>query len=307
MASWLQINNSRHMKLKITVPNKKKTIAFLAFAFILLVGTVQAQDGEQLFQQCKACHTIGMGKLLGPDLLDVSKRRDASWLKSFIKSSQTMIKAGDVDAVGIYEEYNKLMMMDYNLSDPEIEAIIKYVDSFSEGELSDEGAPLTASDSLVAAQAAEYLASIDTKENREKGKALFEGKRKFKNGGASCISCHHVNTSESVQGGLLAIDLTKSFSRNGGLTGIKGIIEFPPFPAMKDAYQHSPLTEEESLKVQVFLMNADINEELSETAITDFMKQGIIGMIVLLVLISLVWFKPKKRSVNYHIIQRQKR
>ncbi len=44
-----------------------------AIIFVFLVNQVLAQDGEQLFQQCKACHTIGQGKLLGPDLLDISK------------------------------------------------------------------------------------------------------------------------------------------------------------------------------------------------------------------------------------------
>ncbi len=286
---------------------KNSSFATFSIMLVFLVNSVQAQNGEQSFQQCKACHTIGQGKLLGPDLLDINKRRDAAWLIDFIKSSQAMIKAGDPEAVAVYEEYNKVMMIDYNLSNPEIEAIIEYIGSFSTSDSEEEGGLKTAADSLAASAAAEYLASIDTEENRKKGKALFEGSRSFKNRGASCISCHHVNTSKSVQGGLLAADLTKSFSRNGGLAGIKGILEFPPYPAMKDAYKHCPLTEEESMQVQVFLMHADKNEGLVKSTISDLIKQGIIGMAILLVVISLVWFKRKKRSVNYHIIQRQRR
>jgi cytochrome c2 len=294
------------MNLKISTPGKIGKIAFLAVVLTFLIGTVKAQDGEQLFQQCKACHSIGQGKLLGPDLLDMSKRHDANWLKNFIKSSQTMVKIGDAEAVAIFEEYNKLVMIDYNLPDADINAIIKYVDSFStDSEGGDETA--SASDSLAAVQAAEYLASIDTEENRVKGKALFEGERNFKNGGASCVSCHHVNTTESFQGGLLAADLTKSFTRNGGLPGIKGILEFPPYPAMKDAYQHAAITEEESIKLQVFLMHADEEDVVAESSLLDLMKQGIIGVVILLVVISLVWFKRKKRSVNYQIIKRQRR
>lgn len=71
----------------------------VTFAMVFLVNSVQAQDGEQLFQQCRACHSIGQGKLLGPDLLDVSKKRDAVWVKDFIKSSQSMIKSGDPEAL----------------------------------------------------------------------------------------------------------------------------------------------------------------------------------------------------------------
>ena len=294
------------MKLRIKIIGKKSTIAILAIALVFLVNTVKAQDGEQLFQQCKACHSIGQGKLLGPDLLDMSKRRDAVWLKNFIKSSQTMIKIGDADAVALFEEYNKLPMLDYNLPDADINAIIKYVDSFSTSD-SEDGGATSAADSLAAVEAAEYLASIDTDENEAKGKALFQGERKFKNGGASCVSCHHVNAADMVQGGLIATDLTKSFSRIGGLPGIKGIIEFPPYPAMKDAYQHAALTEEESVQVQVFLMHADGDDFASASTVLDFVKQGLIGMIILLVAISVVWFKRKKRSVNYEIIKRQRR
>ena len=237
----------------------------------------------------------------------MSKRRDANWLKNFIKSSQTMVKIGDAQAVALFEEYNKLPMLDYNLLDADINAIIKYVDSFSTGDSEEGGAAASSADSLAAVEATEYLASIDTEENRIKGKALFEGERKFRNGGASCVSCHHVNTTESFQGGLLAADLTKSFTRNGGLAGIKGILSFPPYPAMKDAYQHAAITEDESIKLQVFLMHADEEDLVAENSLLDMMKQGVIGVGILLLVISLVWFKRKKRSVNYEIIKRQRR
>ena len=234
-----------------------KRYLITAIVFVFLVNSLQAQDGEQLFQQCKACHTIGEGKLLGPDLLDISKNRDADWVKNFIKSSQSMIKGGDSDAIALFEEFNKLMMIDYPLPEADIDAIVKYIDSFSTP-LAEEDVETSAKDSLAALEKEDYLAYIDTDENEAIGKALFEGTRKFENGGASCISCHHVNADEGVQGGLLAKDLTQSFSQIGGLAGIRGIIEFPPYPAMKDAYAKAALTEEESVQLQVFLMRVKI-------------------------------------------------
>ncbi|MCF6358006.1 MAG: cytochrome c [Draconibacterium sp.] len=294
------------MKIDIGSSNKRKWLVIIGIIVATLIfntNSVSAQDGELLFQQCRACHSIGQGKLLGPDLLDVGKRRDAVWMKNFIKSSQTMVKIGDAQAVELFEEYNKLVMIDYNLPDAEINAIIKYIDSFSTEGTDNGEASSSAADSLAAV----YLATIDTEGNRVRGKEIFMGERNLKNGGTACISCHHVNTSESIQGGLLAIDLTKSFSRNGGLPGIKGILEFPPYPAMKDAYQHAAITEEESIQLQVFLMHADEDNVISESSLFDLVKQGIIGAMILLVIISLVWFKRKKRSVNYDIIQRQRR
>ena len=277
----------------------------LAFVFVFLATSLRAQDGEQLFQPCKACHSIGQGKLRGPDLLDLSRKRDAAWVKSFIKSSQSMIKGGDTDAIAIFEEFNKLIMIDYPLPEADIDAIVKYIDSFS---TPDEEADLeeSAVDSLAAIEGKAYLAHIDTDENEARGKALFEGSRGFKNGGASCISCHHVNADEGVQGGLLAKDLTQSFSKIGGLAGIKGIIDFPPYPAMKDAYAEAPLTEDESVQLQVFLMRADKENSMEASSVNGFLKQGIIGMVVLLLIISLVWLRRKRRSVNFHILQRQR-
>ena len=294
------------MKRYLGIALRKSSTAILAFAIVFFVNSVQAQDGEQLFQQCRACHSIGQGKLLGPDLLDISKKHDATWVKNFIKSSQSMIKRGDPEAKAIFEEFNKLVMIDYPLPDADIEAIIKYIDSFSTPNVED-NAEASALDSLSAVKDSDYLASIDTDENEARGKALFEGSLNFKNGGSSCISCHHVNADEGVQGGLLAKDLTQSFSRIGGLAGIKGIIDFPPYPAMKDAYAKAAITEEESVQLQVFLMRAERENPMADSSVSGIMKQGIIGMLVLLATIFLVWFKRKRRSVNYHIIQRQRR
>ena len=61
---------------------------FSVFATVVLVASImvagpllhpnvaQAKTGEEIFQSgCNACHTIGGGRLVGPDLLGVSERR----------------------------------------------------------------------------------------------------------------------------------------------------------------------------------------------------------------------------------------
>lgn len=280
-------------------------VTFLALIICVNIQKGKAQDGEQLFQQCKACHTIGQGKLLGPDLLDVTKRHEKEWLKKFIKSSQTMIKKGDPAAVKLFEENNKMIMIDYNLSDAELEAIVDYLASFSTDEDKSE-TTASSNDSLAAVKQGELLAQIDTDENEAQGKALFMGTRKLKNGGPSCISCHHVSAPELMQGGMLAKDLTHSFSQIGGFAGLKGILEFPPFPAMKDAYAKAPLTPDESIQLQVFMMRADKRGAKGESRESELAGKGLGSMIILLILIAVIWFKRKKRSVNYQIIQRQR-
>lgn len=90
----------------------------------------QTPDGVQLFLPCKACHNIGTGKLIGPDLLGVTKRRDKEWLQRFMKNSQDVVKSGDEYAVKLFEQYNKIPMPPFAYSDEQIDAVLKYIDSF---------------------------------------------------------------------------------------------------------------------------------------------------------------------------------
>lgn len=84
-------------------------------------------NGKKIFQvNCAACHKLEK-KLIGPPLGNISDKRQITWLKSFIKDSQAMIKAGDKDAVAIYEEYQKVLMLPFpQLTDKEIEDVIHY-------------------------------------------------------------------------------------------------------------------------------------------------------------------------------------
>ena len=46
--------------------------------------TLHAQDAAGFFKQnCTSCHTIGGGRLTGPDLKDVTTRRDRQWFVQF--------------------------------------------------------------------------------------------------------------------------------------------------------------------------------------------------------------------------------
>jgi cytochrome c2 len=86
-------------------------------------------DGEGLFKKlCTQCHTIGKGKLIGPDLLDAHKRVPSEeWMVPWIQNSQAVIKSGDEYGVKIFEEYNKTVMTANAVSDDEALAIIAYM------------------------------------------------------------------------------------------------------------------------------------------------------------------------------------
>jgi len=61
--------------------------AIILSAFTLTVSmpagalTQEEEAGKQIFERtCLACHSIGQGPRVGPDLKDINKRREHDWL-----------------------------------------------------------------------------------------------------------------------------------------------------------------------------------------------------------------------------------
>ena len=50
-----------------------------------------AAHGKELYETkgCPACHTIGGGRLVGPDLAGVAERRDRDWIIAMIVRNRT--------------------------------------------------------------------------------------------------------------------------------------------------------------------------------------------------------------------------
>ncbi len=89
-----------------------------------------AEAGEEIFQSlCAACHTIGQGKLVGPDLAGVTSRREESWLHRQIKEPDTLIAENDPIAMQLLQEADNVPMPPLDLSDEEIVAVIAYLKS----------------------------------------------------------------------------------------------------------------------------------------------------------------------------------
>lgn len=99
-----------------------------------LASLYDIEEGKKLYNSnCAACHTIGRGKLTGPDLKGVTERLDVDWLITFIISSKSLIDAGDEYAVKIFNEYNKIPMPDHrHLSRENILNILSYIEDRSQ-------------------------------------------------------------------------------------------------------------------------------------------------------------------------------
>ncbi len=90
-----------------------------------------AQDGAALFNgNCTSCHAVGK-EVVGPDLKDLTKRRQIDWITKWVKNSSAVIASGDPYATALFAKYNKLVMPAQNLKDDEIKAIVAYIDAES--------------------------------------------------------------------------------------------------------------------------------------------------------------------------------
>lgn len=86
----------------------------------------EAVKGKQAFEsKCLACHSIGQGNKLGPDLAGITRRRDDAWLAAWLESPEKMLQT-DEDAKAMLKEYQNIPMPNQNLSKPEIQQYLKY-------------------------------------------------------------------------------------------------------------------------------------------------------------------------------------
>lgn len=84
--------------------------------------------GAYLFKsRCAACHTVGGGDSIGPDLLGVASLRKNSWLTRFIQSPDKMLREKDPIAAALFKKYNRVPMPNLRLSKVDTDALIKYI------------------------------------------------------------------------------------------------------------------------------------------------------------------------------------
>jgi protein SCO1/2 len=85
--------------------------------------------GQHTFtNHCAACHTIGRGELLGPDLLGVTATRDPEWLTRFILTPDKVRAGGDPIALALRAKYKQVMMPNLGLRGGDATLLIDYID-----------------------------------------------------------------------------------------------------------------------------------------------------------------------------------
>ncbi len=263
----------------------------MTIAFCLLTFYGSSQDGADLFKRnCAACHSIGGGRLVGPDLAGVTRKSDNLWLTKFIKNSADLIKSGDPAAAAIGKEYNNLLMPPFGGNDNEVASILRYIESKGGS------AQSAVADTLLKAASSEHVI---------RGKAIFAGSVPFKNAGTPCISCHSVHNTGGM-GGTLAKSLNLSFIMLKG-PGIKAQLQSPPFPAMTNAYKDHPLTDQEVYDLTAYLR--DVTQTMIKGQVDSiqvpFLLIGIGGWCIFIFILLGLWRLRKRLSVNHEIFARQ--
>lgn len=94
------------------------------------VDPSEGQPGASLFRTaCAACHTIGQGDAIGPDLAGVPTAREHAWLVRFITHPDTMLQENDPVASALYQRFNQVNMPNLKLTEKDAESLIHYINS----------------------------------------------------------------------------------------------------------------------------------------------------------------------------------
>jgi protein SCO1/2 len=92
--------------------------------------TWKLNPGRYLFaRECAACHTIGHGDKIGPDLQGVTNQRTDKWLHEFVSAPDKMLDKKDPVAMALYERYKHLRMPNLTLNDQDVDTIIRFLKS----------------------------------------------------------------------------------------------------------------------------------------------------------------------------------
>lgn len=256
----------------------------------------RGQEAADFFRQnCVSCHTVGGGRLTGPDLKDVTQRKERQWLIEFLQSPQAMMDKGDPYALKLQQEARGVVMPTISgMSPARAQALLAMLDAesklarsqFAGLQISDR--PFTATD--VA-----------------QGRAIFEGARRLANTGPACISCHTVRGVGALGGGRLAPDLTRVFERLQGRKNMSVWLSAPATPTMGTVFKQQALKPEEILPLVAFFEDAAKRGGQDDSAARlNFFLFGLGGAALALVAMDAAW-KRRFRSVRRDLVENAKR
>jgi mono/diheme cytochrome c family protein len=270
---------------------KRRLIGLVVLLFGL-PAVLSAQEVADFFKQnCISCHTIGGGRLTGPDLKNVESRKDRAWLQQFLLDPKARIDAGDPYALELQKEARGAVM-------PTIVGMTKT--------RAEQLLDLVAAESKLPKSQFVGLQLSDrpfTAHDVETGGQIFTGALDLKNGGPACISCHSVQGIGGFGGGALAPDLTTVFERYEGRKTLSTWLSAPATPTMKSVFSKQSLDPEEVLSLTAYFQNTlQRNPEDASTARLNFVLIGLGGTLLILGLFDVIWHR-RFRAVRRPLVE----
>jgi len=266
--------------------------AWLVVALVFITLPVAAQEAADFFRaNCMSCHTIGGGRVTGPDLKNVEQRKDRAWLAKFLTNPKAMIDSGDPYAAKLLQEARGVVMPAVPGMNPaRAAALLDLVGAESKLERS-QFAGLQISDKPF------------TLEEIAAGQRLFLGVQRLTNGGPPCLSCHTVRRLGSLGGGRLAPDLTRVFERMGSRRNLATWLSAPATTTMQPLFRGRTMQPNEVLALTAYLEDeAKQGGEADTVPLLNFFLLGLGGSVMALSSFGVIW-KNRFRAVRRPLVR----
>lgn len=110
---------------------------------------MRLDPGQYIFStHCAACHTVGHGEKIGPDLLGVTNVRDRAWLIRLIQEPDKLLSAKDPLATALFKKYKQVRMPNLRLSNGDTSEVINFLERQSKAPSGVPAAPASGISSL---------------------------------------------------------------------------------------------------------------------------------------------------------------
>jgi mono/diheme cytochrome c family protein len=278
------LESAQQDRLRIMTLKPRRVMCLTLGGILLLMTITQtgfAQDTAVYFQEnCGSCHTIGGGALVGPDLKNVSQRKDRKWLLKFLDNPQAVLDSGDPYAKKLLKESNDVVMPPVSgLDRAKTEALLDWMAAQTKS-----SGPQSGGESPEAAEPAFTPADASL------GTELAMGSRTLANGGPPCISCHSFRGIPMLGGGSLGPDLTHEYTRLGGGRAVTAWLTAPATPTMRSVYKTCALQPDEIRALAAYLESVSNQKEgRAASKWKTFFLLGLGGCLIALVVMDAIW------------------
>jgi mono/diheme cytochrome c family protein len=280
--------------LFFTRPTWIDGLRITAFCLLALGGTglVRSQDTPDYFRQnCINCHTIGGGRLTGPDLKNVEQRKDREWLIGFMMSPKSYLDRGDPYALKLLEEARNVPMPVLpGLDRQRAENLLDLIAAESELEESHfKGLQISNKPFTVA--------------DRTLGHEIFTGQYALEAGGTACIGCHSMHGISALGGGRLGPDLTNIYERLEGRKTLSAWLVAPGTETMQPIFKKHQMTGDE-IHALVAYFESTAGESASDPSASRiaFLLLGLIGAAAIVFVFDAIW-KQRFQAVRKPLVE----